>query len=47
MYDVNPDVAPGIPPFSVADMEDHPAPDWFGKLNNRGKELYRRCDIAL
>ena len=21
MYDVNPNVAPGIPPFSVADME--------------------------
>lgn len=27
MYDVNPDVAPGIPPFSVADMEYHTAPE--------------------
>ena len=27
MYEVNPDVAPGIPPFSVADMEYHTAPE--------------------
>lgn len=27
MYETNPDVAPGIPPFSVADMEYHTAPE--------------------
>lgn len=27
MYDVNPNVVPGIPPFSVADMEYHTAPE--------------------